>query len=74
MVHLAFANYRNIQETFENKRLQLEKLERTSYTVYVLCPVFSSVLKSLLNAFTHKKRKRSFRVRRRYQSNFIRED
>ena len=39
MVHLAFANHHNVQETFENKGLQLEKLE-TSYTVDVLCPIF----------------------------------
>ena len=40
MVHLAFANHQNVQETFEiNKGLQLEKLE-TSYTVDVLCPIF----------------------------------
>ena len=39
MVHLALTNRQNIQETFKNKGLQLQKLE-TSYTVDVLCPIF----------------------------------
>ena len=34
-------NHQNIQDSFENKGLQLEKLE-TSYTVDVLCPIFKS--------------------------------
>ena len=36
----------NIQETFENKGLQLQKLE-TSYTVDVLCPIFKFFKKQI---------------------------
>ena len=60
-------NHQNIQETLENKGLQLATL------LMFYAQSLNSVLKSFLSSFTYKKKNAPVELRRRYQSNFSKE-
>ena len=59
-------NHQNIQDSFENKGLQLATL------LMFYAQSLNSVLKSFLSSFTYKQNA-PVELRRRYQSNFSRE-
>ena len=71
MVHNAFANHQNIQETSRIRDFSSKNLTPATPLMFY-AQSLNSVLKSLLSAFTHKQNA-PVELGRRYLSNFIRE-